>query len=112
MPNARAREILLNENKMLEILIAAINAFAKDYENDDFQFQNLSCWAKELNGYRVVNEKYRGMSDNDLKAELQKEADILKNCLAQISETGDAAEYWKTNLRENIWYTEQTRDRV
>ena len=68
MPNARAREILLNENKMLEILIAAINAFAKDYENDDFQFQNLSCWAKELNGYRVINEKYRGMSDNDLKA--------------------------------------------
>ena len=36
MPNARAREILLNENKMLEILIAAINAFAKDYKNDDF----------------------------------------------------------------------------
>ena len=112
MPNARAREILLNENKMLEILIAAINTFAKDYENDDFQFQNLSCWAKELNGYRVINEKYRGMSDNDLKAELQKEADILKNCLAKISATGDAAEYWKTNLRENIWYTEQTRDRV
>ena len=113
MPNARARDIMLNENKMLEILVAVINAFAKYYKDDDFQFQNLSCWAKELSGYRDISDKYIGMADSDLKAALQAEVDILNKCLSQISSaTGDAAEYWKTNLRENIWYTEQTRDRV
>lgn len=106
----RGREILDSENKMLEQLVTAINAFAKDY--DGFERQNLECWGKELSGYREINMKYIGMTDDALRAALTEESDILAKSLKSIDSSSEAASYWKENLRENIWYTDQTRDRV
>jgi len=107
----KARDILDSENKMLQQLVTAINAFAKDYD-DEFERQNLECWGKELSGYREVNEKYQGMTDDALRAALAEEIEILNTCLNAITRDSDAAKYWKQNLRENIWYTEKTLGKV
>ena len=107
----KARDILDSENKMLNQLVTAINAFAKDYD-DEFERQNLECWGKELSGYRGVNETYQGMTDDALRAALTEEIEILNQCLDSIKSDSDAANYWKQNLRENIWYTDQTRKRI
>jgi CO dehydrogenase/acetyl-CoA synthase alpha subunit len=107
----KARDILDSENKMLEQLIVVINSFAKDVK-DDFERQNLECWGKELRGYTEVNKKYIGMKDDELRAALTKEVDLLTACEKSITQENDAASYWKQNMEENRWYTEQTRERV
>ena len=107
----KAQDILVSENKMLKQLVTAINAFAKDY-NDDFERQNLECWGKELSGYRGVNETYQKLTDDALRAALMEEITILNACLGAIKSDSDAAKYWKQNLRENIWYTDKTLGKV
>ena len=78
-----ATVILNDEIKMLDQLIAMIEAFAKDYKpgsaaDDDFNFRNLACWAKELKGYRDTDQQYAGMSKPDLRSALQEEIDVLQ----------------------------------
>jgi hypothetical protein len=112
-----ATVILNDEIKMLDQLIAMIEAFAKGYKpssaaDDDFGFNNLVCWAKELKGYRDIDKQYVGMSKPDLRSALQEEIDVLKKCHASITSQSAAAQYWKNNLYENIYYTEGTLARV
>jgi hypothetical protein len=112
-----ATVILNDESKMLDQLASMVEAFAKGYKpkspaDDDFEFNNLECWAKELKGYRDVNKQYASMSKSDLRSALQEEIDVLKKCRASITSQSAAAQYWKTNLSENIYYTEQTLARV
>ena len=112
-----ATVILNDEIKMLDQLIAMIEAFAKDYKpgsaaDDDFNFRNLACWAKELKGYRDTDKQYAGMSKPDLRSALQEEIDVLQKCHNSIESQSAAAQYWKTNLKENIYYTVGTLERV
>jgi len=112
-----ATVILNDEIKMLDQLAAMVETFAKGYKakspaDDDFEFNNLECWAKELKGYRDINKQYAGMSKSDLRSALQEEINVLKNCRDSITSKSVVAEYWKTNLSENIYYTEQTLARV
>ena len=112
-----ATVVLNNEIKMLDLLVAMIEAFAKGYSpaspaDDDFDFNNLACWAKELKGYRDIDKQYVGMSKSDLRSALQEETDVLKKCRDSITSQSPAAQYWKTNISENIYYTEGTLARV
>ena len=112
-----ATVILNDEIKMLDQLIAMIEAFAKDYKpgpagGDDFNFRNLACWAKELKGYRDIDKQYAGMSKPDLRSALQEEIDVLQKCHDSINSQSAAAQYWKANLYENIYYTVGTLERV
>ena len=111
-----ATVILNDEIKMLDELIAMIEAFAKDYKpsagDDDFNFRNLACWAKELKGYRDTDQQYAGMSKPDLRSALQEEIDVLQKLHDSIESQSAAAQYWKTNLYENIYYTKGTLERV
>ena len=115
-----ATVILNDEIKMLDQLIAMIEAFAKDYKpgpagGDDFNFRNLACWAKELKGYRDIDKQYVGMSKPDLRSALQEEIDVLEklhDAFKSIESQSAAAQYWKTNLYENIYYTKGTLERV
>jgi uncharacterized protein YqeY len=112
-----ATVILNDEIKMLDQLVAMIEAFAKDYKpgsaaDDDFDFKNLACWAKELKGYRDIDKQYAGMSKSDLRSALQEEIDVLQKCHDSITSQSAAAQYWKTNLYENIYYTRGTLERV
>ena len=112
-----ATVILNDEIKMLDLLVTMIEAFAKGYTPgspaaDDFEFNNLACWAKELKEYRVIDQQYTRMSKPDLRSALQEEIDVLKKCRDSITSQSAAAQYWKTNLSENIYYTEQTLARV
>ena len=112
-----ATVILNDEIKMLDQLIAMIEAFAKDYKpgpagGDDFNFRNLACWAKELKGYRDTDQQYAGMSKPNLRSALQEEIDVLQKLHDSIESQSAAAQYWKTNLYENIYYTKGTLERV
>jgi hypothetical protein len=108
-----ARDILASESDLLKQLSSIISDFAKKFESvDQFETQNLGCWGKELLGYRDVDMMYQQLSDDDLKAALAEEVQVLNQCLNAIKSDSAAAKYWKTMLRENIWYTEQTLNRV
>jgi uncharacterized protein YqeY len=112
-----ATVILNDEIKMLDQLIAMIEAFVKDYKpgpagGDDFNFRNLACWAKELKGYRDIDKQYVGMSKPDLTSALQEEIDVLQKLHDAIESQSAAGQYWKANLYENIWYTRGTLERV
>ena len=120
-----ATVVLNNEIKMLDLLVAMIEAFAKGYTpaspaDDDFDFNNLACWAKELKGYRDIDKQYVGMSKPDLRRALQEEIVVLKKLrdafdgpeLHSITSQSATAQYWKTNILENIYYTEGTLARV
>jgi hypothetical protein len=112
-----AKVILNDESKMLDQVATTIEAFAKAYAprsaaDDDFELNNLNCWAKELRGYSDINKQFAAMPTTDLKAALQEEIEVLQQCLAAIKSNSAAAEYWKTNLSENIYYTQQSLARV
>jgi len=119
-----ATVILNDESTMLDQLVAMVDTFAKGYKpgsaaDDDFEFNNLECWAEEFKGYRDINKQYAGMSKSDLRSALQEEIAVLKLCQASITSQsaaaqyqGAAAQYWKTFLAKNIYYTEQTLARV
>ena len=107
----KVRDILDSENKMLEQLVTAINSFAENHD-DDFERNNLLCWGKELSGYRDVNVKYQGLTDDDLRAALKEESEILKRCMAAVNSDSDAGKMWKEYFEGNIWYTEGAHDRV
>ena len=103
--------------RCLTRLATMIEAFAKGYKpysatDDDFELNNLDCWAKELRGYSDINKQFAAMPSTNLKTALQEEIDVLQQCLAAIKSNSAAAEYWKTNLSENKYYTEQTLARV
>jgi len=111
------KTILNDETKMLDLLAAMIDAFAKGYapckaDDDDFELNNLNCWAKELRGYSKVDKEYAGLSSAALKSALQEEIDVLQTCLDSITSRSAAAQYWKTNIEENIYYTKETLKRV
>jgi|SRR5262245_51460367 hypothetical protein len=108
---SKVRDILDSENKLLEQLITAINSFAEDYK-DDYERNNLLCWGKELSAYRDVNVKYQGLKDDDLRAALKEESDILKKCMAAVDSDSDAGKMWKEFFKGNIWYTEGAEERV
>jgi hypothetical protein len=107
----KVRDILDSENKMLEQLVTAINSFAEN-RDDDFERNNLLCWGKELSAYRDVNVKYQGLTDDELRAALKEESDILKRCMAAVSSDSDAGTMWKEYFEGNIWYTEGAHERV
>jgi uncharacterized protein YqeY len=112
-----ATVILNDEIKMLDQLVAMIEAFAKDHApaspaDDDFNFNNLACWAKELKGYRDIDKQYGGMSKPDLRSALQEEIAILKKCHDSIDSQSAAGQYWKKFFKENQYYTEGTLARV
>lgn len=112
-----AKVILNDESKMLDLMATMIEAFAEGYKpcsatDDDFELNNLNCWAKELRGYSDINKQFAAMPSTNLKTALQEEIDVLQQCLAAIKSNSTAAEYWKTNLSENKYYTEQTLARV
>jgi hypothetical protein len=115
-----AKIILNDEIKMLDLLAAMIDAFAKGYqpckaEDDDFELNNLKCWAKELEGYSKVDRRYAGMSSDQLKKELQEEIEFLGSLekhLESVQSKSPAIEYWKNNISENLYYTKETLARV
>jgi hypothetical protein len=107
----KVHDILDSENKMLEQLVTAINSFAENYK-DDFERNNLLCWGKELSRYRDVNVKYQGLTDDELRAALKEESDILNRCMAAVSSDSDAGKMWKEYFEGNIWYTEGAHERV
>ena len=102
---SKAKDILKSENKLLEGLVAKIEAFAKDYP-PGFEAENLKCWGKELSEYVKINNKYIAMNDEDFKKALIEEIEILEGCRVSISKRSDIAEYWKNNIKENKYYTE------
>jgi hypothetical protein len=112
-----ATVILNDEIKMLDLLVLMIEAFAKGYTPsspaaDDFNFNNLACWAKELKGYRDIDKQYARMSKPDLRSALQEEIEVLKKCHDSITSQSAAGRYWKTFFKENQYYTEGTLARV
>ena len=102
---SKAKDVLKSENKMLEQLVAKIEAFAKDYP-PGFEAENLKCWGKELSDYITINNKYIAMSDADFKKALMEEIEMLDGCRNSITKKSDAAEYWKNNMKDNKYYTE------
>jgi hypothetical protein len=110
---AGARDILASESELLKQLGSIISDFAKKFESDQFENQNLRCWGEELLGYREVDILYQEISDDEkLRAALAEEVQVLNQCLNAIQSDSAAAKYWKGMLRKNIWYTEQTLNRV
>jgi hypothetical protein len=113
---SKARDILASESEMLGQIVPMINKFAAPYKG--FEKQNLECWGDhELSKYRDVDKHYITLTDDELDAALGEEIDILNKCLTALggdvrASDSDAVKYWKTNLKENIWYTEETRKRV
>lgn len=100
-----ARQIMKSENEMLQGLISHINEFAKKYKG--LEADNLKCWGKELSGYCDINNTYIKLEDNKLEEALTEEADSLTKCRDSIEESSASAKYWRKNLDENIWYTNQ-----
>lgn len=99
-----AKIILENENKLLRLLSGSIREFAKDYSG--FERDNLECWAKELDGYRAINDEYIAMEEPKRKAALNEEAQILEGARDCIKD-GSSSNYWRNYLDENIWYTRE-----
>jgi hypothetical protein len=118
MSNAtiNATVILNHEINMLDQLAAMIETFTQGYQpspgDDDFDFKNLKCWAKELKGYRDIDQQYAGMPAPDLRSALQEEIDVLQGCLNSITSKSAAGQYWADFLSENIYYTGGTLSRV
>ena len=103
-----AKVILNDESKMLDLLASKIDDSAKGYADDNFEFNNLRCWAEELKDYSEIDKKYAKMSDNDLKKALAEESSILDECSKTITGNSEVAQYWKNFLLKNKYYTEQT----
>ena len=73
-----AKDILKSENKMLDLLVATIEALAKGYTDDNVEFH----WGEELSGYRDINAKYITMKNDDLRRALEEEIAILSEVAA------------------------------
>jgi hypothetical protein len=98
-----AKDILKSENKMLDLVVAMID-FAEGYTDDNFEFH----WGEELSAYRDINDKCIKMKNDDLRRALEEEIAILQKCSDSITSKSAAAQYWKSSLLRNKYYTEQT----
>jgi hypothetical protein len=103
-----AKVILNDESKMLDLLAALIEVFAKFYADDNFEFDNLDCWREELTKYSDMDKQYAGLPDAALKSALTEEIEILENAAKSITSTSPVGQYWKNTLLKNKYYTEQT----
>jgi hypothetical protein len=101
MVASNARTILNKESEMLEKMMQAASAFAKEAaagtEADVF-----NAWVKELQGYRDANGDLVGMADAEFDRELNEEIKLLERMRATITGNTAIDEYWKGNIGDDI----------
>jgi hypothetical protein len=100
MVASNAREVLKEENELLNKLADTASQFAKSKKG--FSAENVNYWVEELRGYREFNEKLIRKDDAAFDKALEAEIALLEGVRDSIKGDSDAAQYWRAKLNGEI----------